>query len=131
MVSVRVPYILRVAYSSYIHYEWAIPEDAKHHRYVQLMASFRPGRLARLWFRLQYAAWIRWVFHGQFTGQDAWMVDVMDIPPERLYRPDASVIEWRRVKSVRPAGRPAESFRDEVRLRPYVRGASTVRESCG
>ena len=45
MVSVRVPYILRVAYSSYIHYEWAIPEDAQHHRYVQLMASFRPGRL--------------------------------------------------------------------------------------
>ncbi len=97
MVSVRVPYILRVAYASYIHYEWAIPEDARHHRYVQLMASFRPSRLGRLWFRLQYLAWIRWVFHGQFTGQDAWMVDVMDIPPERLYRPDASVIEWRRL----------------------------------
>ena len=97
MVSVRVPYILRVAYSNYIHYEWAIPEDAQHHRYVQLMASFRPSRLGQLWFRLQYLAWIRWVFHGQFTGQDAWMVDVMDIPPERLYRPDASVIEWRRL----------------------------------
>jgi phenylpropionate dioxygenase-like ring-hydroxylating dioxygenase large terminal subunit len=97
MVSVRVPYILRVVYSNYIHYEWAIPEDARHHRYVQLMASFRPGRLGPLWFRLQYLAWIRWVFHGQFTGQDAWMVDVMDIPPERLYRPDASVIEWRRL----------------------------------
>ena len=97
MVSVRVPYILRVAYSNYIHYEWAIPEDAQHHRYVQLMASFRPSGLGQLWFRLQYLAWIRWVFHGQFTGQDAWMVDVMDIPPERLYRPDASVIEWRRL----------------------------------
>ena len=97
MVSVRVPYILRVAYAHYIHYEWAVPEDAEHHRYVQLLVSFKPERLGRLWFRIQYLAYIRWVFHGQFTGQDAWMVDVMDIPPERLYRPDASVIEWRRL----------------------------------
>ncbi len=97
MVSVRVPYILRVAYAHYIHYEWAVPEDAEHHRYVQLLASFKPDALGRLWFRLQYLAYIRWVFHGQFTGQDAWMVDVMDIPPERLYRPDSSVIEWRRL----------------------------------
>lgn len=97
MVSVRLPYILRVAYSHYIHYEWAVPEDAAHHRYVQLLVSFKPERLSQLWFRVQYLAYIRWVFHGQFTGQDAWMVDVMDIPPERLYRPDASVIEWRRL----------------------------------
>ena len=97
MVSVRMPYILRVAYPKYIHYEWAIPEDAQHHRYVQLMVSFDPRPLARLWFRLQYQACLRWIFHGQFTGQDAWMVDVMDIPPERLYRPDSSVIEWRRL----------------------------------
>ena len=97
MVSVCVPYILRVAYAHYIHYEWAVPEDAEHHRYVQLLVSFTPELLGRLWFRIRYLAYIRWVFHGQFTGQDAWMVDVMDIPPERLYRPDASVIEWRRL----------------------------------
>ena len=106
MVSVRLPYILRVAYASYIHYEWAVPEDADHHRYVQLLVSFRPEALPRLWFRLQYLAYIRWVFHGQFTGQDAWMVDVMEIPPERLYRPDVSVIEWRRLveEQHRPTG---------------------------
>jgi nitrite reductase/ring-hydroxylating ferredoxin subunit len=97
MVSVRLPYILRVAYAKFIHYEWAVPEDAEHHRYVQLLVGFDPAALARLWFRVQYLAYIRWAFHGQFTGQDAWMVDVMDIPPERLYRPDASVIEWRRL----------------------------------
>ena len=45
----------------------------------------------------QYLAYVRWAFHGQFTGQDAWAVDLMDIPPERLYRPDVSVIEWRRL----------------------------------
>ena len=25
------------------------------------------------------------------------MVDVMDAPPERLYRPDVSITEWRRL----------------------------------
>jgi phenylpropionate dioxygenase-like ring-hydroxylating dioxygenase large terminal subunit len=94
--SVRLPYILRIAYPKYIHYEWAVPEDADHHRYVQLLASFKGG-LGDLTFKLKYLAYIRWAFHGQFTGQDAWMVDVMDCPPERLYRPDRSVIEYRRL----------------------------------
>jgi nitrite reductase/ring-hydroxylating ferredoxin subunit len=106
MVSVRLPYILRVAYAHYIHYEWAVPEDATHHRYVQLLVSFKPERSRRFWFGVQYLAYIRWVFHGQFTGQDAWMVDVMDIPPERLYRPDVSVIEWRRLVEEQHRGRP-------------------------
>lgn len=97
MVSVRMPYVLRVAYPSYLHYEWAVPEDAGHHRYVQLLVSFRNRPLSRWWFKLKYRAYIGWAFHGQFTGQDAWAVSVMDIPPERLYRPDISVIEWRRM----------------------------------
>jgi phenylpropionate dioxygenase-like ring-hydroxylating dioxygenase large terminal subunit len=97
MVSVRLPYLLRVAYPSYVHYEWAVPEDADHHRYVQILVSFRTRPLSRLWFKAKYAAYIGWAFHGQFTGQDAWAVSVMDIPPERLYRPDISVIEWRRM----------------------------------
>lgn len=94
--SVRLPYILRIAYPKYIHYEWAVPEDADHHRYVQLLASFKQG-LSRQIFRIKYLTFIRWAFHGQFTGQDAWMVDVMDCPPERMYRPDRSVAEYRRL----------------------------------
>jgi phenylpropionate dioxygenase-like ring-hydroxylating dioxygenase large terminal subunit len=94
--SVRLPYILRIAYPMYIHYEWAVPEDEDHHRYVQLLVSFKRGWAKRI-FVLKYLSFIRWAFHGQFTGQDAWMVDVMDCPPERLYRPDKSVIEYRRL----------------------------------
>jgi phenylpropionate dioxygenase-like ring-hydroxylating dioxygenase large terminal subunit len=101
--SVRLPYILRIAYPQYIHYEWAVPEDAGHHRYVQLLVSFKRG-LDRLRFKAAYLAWIRWAFHGQFTGQDAWMVDVMDAPPERLYRPDVSITEWRRLFERRRRG---------------------------
>lgn len=97
MVAVRMPYVLRVAYPQYVHYEWAVPEDADHHRYIQILVSFKTGALPRWWFKLKYRAYIRWAFHGHFTGQDAWAVSVMDIPPERLYRPDISVIEWRKM----------------------------------
>jgi phenylpropionate dioxygenase-like ring-hydroxylating dioxygenase large terminal subunit len=95
--SLRLPGITRIAYPRYIHYEWAVPETADSHRYVQIMACFARSPITRLWFQLKYWTVIRWVFHGQFTGQDSWMIDVMDVPPERLYRPDASVTEWRRL----------------------------------
>jgi phenylpropionate dioxygenase-like ring-hydroxylating dioxygenase large terminal subunit len=103
--SVRLPYILRIAYPMYIHYEWAVPEDENRHRYIQLLVSFKQG-IGKQVFKLKYLTFIRWAFHGQFTGQDAWMVDVMDCPPERLYRPDKSVIEFRRLveKQNREAG---------------------------
>lgn len=103
--SVGLPGVVRIAYSRYVHYEWAVAEGTDSHRYVQLLVSFARNPLEKLWFRLKYRLFIRWVFHGQFTGQDAWMVDVMEVPPERLYRPDSSVLEWRRFVEDREAGR--------------------------
>ncbi|MFC5754221.1 Rieske 2Fe-2S domain-containing protein, partial [Actinomadura rugatobispora] len=94
-VSIRLPGLLRVAYPHFIHYEWYVPVDADHVRYVQIMVRFEDGLKAKA-FKAKYFAWIRWLFHGQFTGQDAWMVDVMDAPPEKLYRPDLSLTAWRR-----------------------------------
>nr|WP_306317163.1 MULTISPECIES: aromatic ring-hydroxylating dioxygenase subunit alpha [unclassified Streptomyces] len=94
-VSIRLPGLLRVAYPHFIHYEWYVPVDADHVRYVQLMVRYETGPKAAL-FKAKYLAAIRWLFHGQFTGQDAWMVDVTDAPPERLYRPDLSLTAWRR-----------------------------------
>jgi hypothetical protein len=32
-----------------------------------------------------------------FTNQDAVMIRAMDAPPERLYRPDLSIIAWRKM----------------------------------
>ncbi|GAA2404641.1 hypothetical protein GCM10010191_10470 [Actinomadura vinacea] len=94
-VSIRLPGLLRVAYPHFIHYEWYVPVDADHVRYVQIMVRFEDGPKAAV-FKAKYLSWIRWLFHGQFTGQDAWMVDVMDAPPEKLYRPDLSLTAWRR-----------------------------------
>ncbi|MFC9223831.1 Rieske 2Fe-2S domain-containing protein [Streptomyces hygroscopicus] len=94
-VSIRMPGLLRVAYPHFIHYEWYVPVDADHVRYVQIMVRYETGAKAAL-FKAKYLAAVRWLFHGQFTGQDAWMVDVMDAPPEKLYRPDLSLTAWRR-----------------------------------
>jgi Homotrimeric ring hydroxylase len=114
-VSIRLPGILRVAYPHFIHYEWYVPVDADHVRYVQVMVRFEDGLKARI-FQAKYLSAIRWLFHGQFTAQDAWMVDVMDAPPERLYRPDLSLTAWRRfVEDSAPAVQPATTGRSGAR----------------
>lgn len=92
--SVSMPGVLRIAYPRFIHYEFYVPVDAGHHRYVGVMVNFRKG-LGTLPFYAKYLGWTRWLFHGQFSAQDAWMVDVTDAPPERLYRPDVSLTAWR------------------------------------
>jgi len=92
--SLSMPGVLRIAYPKFIHYEFYVPVDADHHRYVGLMVSFG-DRAASARFAAKYLLWVRWLFHGQFSGQDAWMVDVTDAPPERLYRPDVSLTSWR------------------------------------
>ncbi|HEX5120127.1 MAG TPA: Rieske 2Fe-2S domain-containing protein [Pseudonocardiaceae bacterium] len=92
--SVAMPGVLRIVYPKFIHYEFYVPVDADHHRYVGFMVNFVRGA-ATARFYLKYFGFIRWLFHGQFSGQDAWMVDATDAPPERLYRPDVSLTAWR------------------------------------
>jgi phenylpropionate dioxygenase-like ring-hydroxylating dioxygenase large terminal subunit len=92
--SLSMPGVLRIAYPNFIHYEFYVPVDADHHRYVGVMVNFTEG-WDTLRFYGKYLGAIRWLFHGQFSGQDAWMVDMTDAPPERLYRPDVSLTAWR------------------------------------
>lgn len=92
--SVAMPGVLRIVYPKFIHYEFYVPVDPGHHRYVGVMVNFVRGA-ASARFYLKYLGFIRWLFHGQFSGQDAWMVDATDAPPERLYRPDVSLTAWR------------------------------------
>jgi phenylpropionate dioxygenase-like ring-hydroxylating dioxygenase large terminal subunit len=92
--SLSMPGVLRIVYPKFIHYEFYVPVNADHHRYVGVMVNFLSG-LSTLRFYAKYLSAVRWLFHGQFSGQDAWMVDVTDAPPERLYRPDISLTAWR------------------------------------
>ena len=94
--SIRLPGLLRIVHRRFIHYEWYVPVDAERYRYVQLLVEYKSG-VSALLFKLRYLLLIRWLFHGQFSAQDKWMVDVMDAPPERLYRPDVSITAWRRI----------------------------------
>jgi phenylpropionate dioxygenase-like ring-hydroxylating dioxygenase large terminal subunit len=98
---IRLPGLLRIVHTRFIHYEWYVPIDDDLYRYVQVFVEFKTG-LSGAMFKLRYLAFIRWLFHGQFTGQDGWMVNVMDAPPERLYRPDVSITRWRALCEASP-----------------------------
>src|SRR3546814_7467649 len=87
--SLSLPGVLRIAYPQFIHYEFYVPIDSGHTKYVGVMVQFKSG-LAKAKFYLKYLLGIRCLFHGQFSGQDNWMVEQTDAPPERLYRPDVS-----------------------------------------
>jgi phenylpropionate dioxygenase-like ring-hydroxylating dioxygenase large terminal subunit len=105
--SLGMPGILRIAYPRFIHYEFYVPIDAEHTKYVGFMVKFGDAK-ARLSFYARYLGAIRWLFHGNFSGQDHWMVSHTDAPPERLYRPDVSLLEWRRLVEEGHPFRPRE-----------------------
>lgn len=94
--SVSMPGVLRIAYPTFIHYEFYVPVDADNHLYVGVMADFKKG-FKTIPFYFKYLGAVRWLFHGQFSGQDKWMVEVTDAPPEKLYRPDDSLLQWRKL----------------------------------
>lgn len=94
--SVAMPGILRIVYPTFIHYEFYVPVDADNHLYVGVMVDFKQG-VRTLPFYAKYLSFVRWLFHGEFSGQDKWMVEVTDAPPEKLYRPDESLLKWRKL----------------------------------
>ena len=94
--SISLPGVLRIVYPNFIHYEFYVPIDSEHTKYVGLMFQFKTG-LSKFFFYLWYLTGIRWMFHGNFSSQDHWMVAETDAPPERLYRPDVSLTEWRKL----------------------------------
>jgi len=94
-IRIRLPGTLRVQYKNWAHYEWYVPTTAGHHRYLQFILK-RTSALGGLWLKTKYFFYIKPFFHKQFNDQDAWMVEGMQTPPEVLYRPDRSIISWRR-----------------------------------
>ena len=96
IVSIRLPGVLRVDYRQWAHFEWYLPSEPGRHRYLQFAVTHAKG-LNELRFRLHYRLLISWVFHKLFNDQDAYVVEVMKTPPEQLYRPDNSLIGWRKL----------------------------------
>lgn len=106
---IRLPGCLRSQYQTHAHYEWYVPVDKDHHRYVQFLVTRARGWQA-LEYRLRYWLYRRWLFHVQFNNQDGWMVELMpETAPERLFRPDVSITAWRRLCEHARGEAPAEA----------------------
>lgn len=118
--SIRMPCSLRIDFGNWVHFEWYVPTVPGHHRYVQVVVQ-RGNPLMRIWFRIRYWAYLRWLFHGEFNDQDARVVEMMSTPPELLYRPDVAIIEWRKLFEkaavawhARPVGSTPQAVGEDV-----------------
>jgi nitrite reductase/ring-hydroxylating ferredoxin subunit len=94
-LGIRLPATLMSEQGYGTDYQIWVPVDADHHLAILLSVTHTTGPRA-LAFRLRYWLWVRWLHHGQFYGQDEWMIGLMNTPPEQLYRPDASITAWRK-----------------------------------
>jgi phenylpropionate dioxygenase-like ring-hydroxylating dioxygenase large terminal subunit len=124
-LGIRLPATLMSGQHDGTDYQIWVPVDADHHLAI-LLHTRRATGLAALRFRLQFWAWVRWAHQGQFYGQDEWMVGLMNTPPERLYRPDASITAWRKYCEEHARGAPIPAPADQP-ARP-VAAALSARE---
>ena len=106
--SIRLPGALRIHFGEWIHFEWYVPTEPGHHRYLQFALKHTSGLDAAL-FRLRYWTYLHWLFHVRFNDQDADVVEMMETPPERLFRPDTSIIGWRKLCELARAPGATES----------------------
>jgi phenylpropionate dioxygenase-like ring-hydroxylating dioxygenase large terminal subunit len=96
-IAIRLPCAMVIQRPGTANYAWWEPVDEHTNRYVQLWLDHGSGVKA-LWSRLQYWLYRRWLWHIQFSNQDGEMIKLMPWSgPERLFRPDASIIAWRRL----------------------------------
>lgn len=92
----RLPCIIHNRYAYYTHVRWAVPVDENMTRNFSVFAGPYEGARG-LTHKLHYWLWHRWVFHMLFNGQDEAIVSKLDYyAPERLYRPDRSIIDLRK-----------------------------------
>lgn len=94
----RLPCLCRVGGPArgWTAYEYFVPVDATHHRALMLAVRWTGG-LGALRFHLEYWLNIYWLHYRFFNRvQDQWVIELMNTPPERLYRPDRSITGWRK-----------------------------------
>jgi phenylpropionate dioxygenase-like ring-hydroxylating dioxygenase large terminal subunit len=96
-LSNRLPCYCRVGNprSAYTSYQIFVPVDETRYLAMMLSVGWKTG-LGALRFHLQQWKTLRWGKRHGFDPQDKWAISLMEIPPERLYRPDKSITGWRR-----------------------------------
>jgi hypothetical protein len=104
-IGIRLPCWLRIRQRGWTSFEMYVPSDANHYLSGLLIAGQARGLdVAR--FHAKYQLWYRWAYHGLFHDADQRIIEQMQIPPERLYRPDASITAWRRLCEQEARGEP-------------------------
>jgi phenylpropionate dioxygenase-like ring-hydroxylating dioxygenase large terminal subunit len=103
--SARLPGWIRIERPGWTAFEVFMGMDNDHHRSFMFLVKQTTG-LGALAFKAIFWIWRRWAYMGNFNAQDQWMIESMQIPPERLYRPDSSITAWRKlVEEVSRGGR--------------------------
>lgn len=104
----RLPGIFYVGHEDWIDFQIFVPVDADHHLTLQVSMKYATGLGVWLW-RLRYWTYIRYIHHVMLNRwEDGFVVQNMNSPPEWLFRPDVSVVGWRRWCDERARRSPAE-----------------------
>lgn len=101
VISVKAPGVLRIQWPEHFlgpfdFWEFWMPSVVGRYRYVQLISQRSTG-LDRLKTQVAYQSMIRWVYHHAFHQDDLDVIQMMQTPPEVLYRPDRSISAWRQL----------------------------------
>jgi phenylpropionate dioxygenase-like ring-hydroxylating dioxygenase large terminal subunit len=92
----RLPGVFYIGHKNWHDYQFFTPVDENHHLMCQIAVQQTTGWRA-LKFKLRVWSYIR-LFHRIMLNrlEDGFIVEAMDCPPERLFRPDVAIVAWRR-----------------------------------
>lgn len=96
MFKARLPAIFYIGHGDWLDFQMFVPVDPDRHLTLQVTMSRAKG-LGKLFWKFRYWAFIRYFHHIVLNRwEDGAIIEAMDSPPERLFRPDISIAAWRR-----------------------------------
>jgi phenylpropionate dioxygenase-like ring-hydroxylating dioxygenase large terminal subunit len=94
--SSRLPGVFAVDHHTWHDFQFFVPVDKEHHLTLQVSMTRAKGLKKALW-KIRYWLFIRTLHHWLLNSrEDGFIVENMDAPPEWLFRPDISIVGWRR-----------------------------------
>lgn len=106
----RLPAIFSVGHEDWQDYQMFVPVDEGHHLTLQVSMR-RTSGLGKWMWQLRYWTYIRYIHHIVLNRwEDGFIVAAMNSPPEQLFRPDVSVVAWRRWCEQKARRSPQDAF---------------------
>jgi nitrite reductase/ring-hydroxylating ferredoxin subunit len=110
----RLPAIFFVGHKGWHDYQIFVPVDREHHLMISVAVQRSSGLSAWL-FRLRVRTYIKLLHRIMLNRwEDGFIVEAMDCPPERLFRPDVAIVAWRRWSDTEARHSPAEKAAEVV-----------------